>query len=251
MPVLATPRARATLLSGRAQGGGSNPFADPLSIFGASLVAWWDLTNAATVVVGGASAINTVADLSGNGWTLTRSGAGITYSTSQAPLNNKGCAVFSGTGAVLQTSASLILPQPCTVAVLFATSNPIDYNGFLYDGDIAEAGSRMIFSPNYTSGGSVPLMYAGLAQAPIGPALSVSTPYISVAQWNGASSKHALNGAANVTVNPGTSGIINGFQLGGDGGNGPISDSIARVVIINRTITEIEHQKLEGCLSWG
>src|ERR1700682_892917 len=119
------------------------PSWNPLQ-FGLSLVAWGDMTNAATVTVLSGN-VTQVTDRSGNGWTMS---AGATSPVYQVSAFN-GFPCFQG--GVLQTSTSLTLNQQNTIFCLFKTPAALDATGIIWDGSTAETGSRQFFAAKNAS----------------------------------------------------------------------------------------------------
>ena len=216
--------------------------------FGASLVAWGDMTDASTVTVAGGNVMQ-VTDRSGNGWTASANGTPPIYQPTL--FNGHPCAQFAFKDCSLETSTALALVQPNTVFCLFRTGESVDPSGIVWDGNVSETGSRQLLFAGDSTLGNQAALFASTS-VPVAPKLSASSYIISVAQLNGPYTSHSINGAPPVIVDPGTAGISNGFKLGGLNAKGnELNLAVCIWGIVNRNLTYYEKQKLEGYLVWS
>jgi len=179
--------------------------------------------------------VDTFYDLSGNGRDLLQAVAG--SHPRWGASGSGGVLGFDGTDDKLKASP-FALNQPDHIFVLgkYTTGAATAY---LWDGNTADSGAcYRVAAPTNNS-----YVYAG-GGAAINLASANATWTIYDANYNGASSLAALNGAAPSTANIGA-GNKGGFALCSAGnGNARIAADIAAVVVYNRSLAESDRQRV-------
>jgi hypothetical protein len=209
---------------------------------------WWiDASNAGSITLSG-SDVTDVADLGTGNHDMADGVTSPTLAT--AEVNGLNAITFINS-ASLATAGSWTLAQPfmlCMVWKQTTASTPALF-GIIFDGDIAQVGSRAIVfnrrqdtSDHYTP-------YAGniIDQ---GVSVVAGTVYHSRIIFNGASSSSVLNASDTGTVNMGTFGIINGIIMGT-----PSNNSFAQLceafIIENPTGDDATNAAAYTLAKWG
>jgi hypothetical protein len=214
-----------------------NTFFIPVAFTPASLtnLKLWVKSDTGITLVG--SKVSAWADQSGNGNNLTQGTDANRPTFVSSQLNGYGTVQFDGINDKM-VSPSFTLAQPETIFIVY--KNPsFDAGGYIFDGITGDSGG-------YFQYGSSPFvyMYAGASFTPI---TGIAGAYfLATCIFNGASSKHQRNNAAEQTGNAGAA-SMGGFTLGSyAGGTGYEGNPhVAEVVVMSGVATAAQRNNMK------
>jgi hypothetical protein len=205
-------------------------------------VAWYDASDATTVLTNGSSVTNWL-DKSGNGNDAVQGTVSLQPTTGATNLNSLNVLSFANDG--LDASYSIITQPNFIIAVLLTTTGEYAWDGI---NSSARHGYFKVGS-GFSSEGS---LWAGAHGNP-GVPVPNGNPYIVGCLYNGASSARNVNGESPIVVSAGTqnsSGIAIGQRFSNSAG---ITGYFAELLIIDGNPLDETRQRLEGYLAhkWG
>lgn len=213
--------------------------------------AWWK-ANRSTISIDGSRLIASVSDLSGNGYTLTGTGATKpTLTTAANGINGNMVMSFGGAHYLTGTAtlANLFSAGAKTVlAVLYMDS----FNNGGQDRFFVDSNDKLRFIDAYTGGQNVTwwLNYDGSYDTAALTGLSTSTAYVFSFKHSGGYITAYKNGVAGTPVASGDTTDLSGtINFGGKSGASYFNGDIGEFICFNTALSDADRQAWEAYLT--